>query len=461
MNRVCQLIAIVGISFVTSFVATGAQAALPELTALVKKASPAVVNITSTRSKPQRHEQYNQQDMPELFRRFFRDMPQNQPPRAAAGSGFIISEDGYILTNNHVVDGADEIIVALTDRRERVAELIGADPVSDLALLKIDATDLPVVDIGNSEKLEVGEWVIAIGSPFGFELSVTQGIVSAKGRSLPDQGINYVPFIQTDVAINPGNSGGPLFDLDGKVVGINSQIFTRSGGYMGLSFAIPIDVAMEVVEQLKASGKVSRGWLGVLIQKVDRDLAESFGLDRPSGALITQVYADSPAEEGGLKEGDIILEFNGKHVDLSADLPHFVGRTKADTKAKLLIVREGKKKTVTIKIGTLDDPSARLLTGSSSASATGNQLGVEVRDLTNEERDQLGVSRGVLVTGTSSGPGRIAGIQRGDIITNIDSERVNSAEEFTTLVENLEPNVAIPVRIVRNQRPEFLVIKIE
>jgi serine protease Do len=436
-----------------------AHAALPEFTELVKKVSPAVVNINTTRSVPSLRDQYDEDQVPEFFRRFFRDMPRGQVPRPAAGSGFIISSDGYILTNNHVVEGADEIIVALSDRREREATLVGADPLSDLALLKIDAKDLPVVDIGISDTLEVGEWVVAIGSPFGFELSVTQGIVSAKGRSLPERGGNYVPFIQTDVAINPGNSGGPLLNLDGEVVGINSQIFTRSGGYMGLSFAIPIDVAMEVVAQLKDKGSVSRGWLGVLIQPVDRDLAESFGLDRPSGALVTQVFDNSPAESADLRVGDIILEFNGKQIDLSSDLPHIVGRTRANTRASMLIVRNGKKKKISVKIGVLEQDNIEELTQNGSATG-GNRLGIDVKELSDEDRDQLGLDKGVLVVRVAQGPGRTAGIEPGDVITTIDSQWVNSSEEFEAMVRELDVNVAIPLRIVRNQRPEFLVIKI-
>jgi serine protease Do len=373
------------------------------------------------------------------------------------GSGFIISSDGYILTNNHVVEGADEIIVALSDRREREAELIGADPLSDLALLKIDAENLPTVEIGSSEELKVGEWVVAIGSPFGFELSVTQGIVSAKGRSLPYERDNYVPFIQTDVAINPGNSGGPLFNLDGDVVGINSQIFTRSGGYMGLSFAIPIDVAMEVVQQLKDKGSVSRGWLGVGIQRVDRDLAEAYGLDRPSGALVSEVFTDSPAESAGLQVGDIIVEFDGKLIDLSSDLPHVVGRTRAETEVKVLIVRDSKRKTLLVKVGARDEDDVAVR---SSSSVPGNLIGIEVQDLALEDRNRLGVDKGVLVRRVSAGPGREAGIRQGDVITTIDSQWVNNSDEFETLIVGLEENVAVPIRIVRNQRPQFLVIKI-
>ena len=439
-----------------SFLSTAVQAALPEFTRLVKQASPAVVNITATREASGSRFQGRQfQELPEFFRRYY-----DNTPRPSAGSGFIISEDGYILTNNHVVEDADEILVALSDRREREATLVGADKLSDLALLKIDADDLPTVKLGKSEKLEVGEWVVAIGSPFGFEHSVTAGIVSAKGRSLPGEADgNYVPFIQTDVAINPGNSGGPLFNLNGEVVGINSQIFTRSGGFMGLSFAIPIDVAMEVVQQLKDKGAVSRGWLGVLIQRVDRDLAESFGMDRAAGALITQVFKGSPAEEGGLKEGDIIVEFAGKPIDLSADLPHIVGRTPAETKVDVVVMRDNKKQTLEVTVGLLDNSD---LAGPvrESLSPRGNALGLDVRDLTDEEKAGYEISKGVLITRVYDGPARDAGLERGDVITTINSEWVDSVRQLEAQIENLPRDVAIPVRIVRNGRPEFQVVKI-
>lgn len=425
----------------------------PEFTNLVKDVSPAVVNITATHTVPERG-QPRSQEMPEFFRRYFGE--QRQPrSRPAAGSGFIISSDGYILTNNHVVQGADEILVALSDRRERTAEVVGTDPMSDLALLKIDETDLPVVQLGNSENLEVGEWVMAIGSPFGFELSVTAGIVSAKGRSLPDESGNYVPYIQTDVAINPGNSGGPLLNLEGKVVGINSQIFTRSGGFMGLSFAIPIDVAMEVVTQLKASGKVSRGWLGVLMQRVDRDLAESFGLDRAVGALVTQIVDDSPADRSDLEEGDIILEFNGHKIDLFSDLPHIVGRTKADTIAKVKVMRGGKLKTIDVEVGLLPSREERMV-----GARSGNRLGLTVEKLTASIAKSAGVNHGVLITRISRGPGNDAGFQSGDIITTLDGQSVRTVSQFEKLVRDLPANEAISVRVVRASRPEFLVIKI-
>ncbi len=433
----------------------------PEFTELVEDASPAVVNITATRQSRRSNsfDGRNREDVPEFFRRFFENNPGRNQPRPAAGSGFIISSDGYILTNNHVVEDAEEIVVALSDRREREAELIGSDPASDLALLKIDAEDLPTVELGNSEQLRVGEWVVAIGSPFGFELSVTAGIVSAKGRSLPDENGNYVPFIQTDVAINPGNSGGPLFDLNGKVVGINSQIFTRSGGFMGLSFAIPIDVAMEVVEQLKEKGSVSRGWLGVLIQRVDRDLAESFGLDRATGALITQVLVDSPAEQSGLREGDIILKFNGRDIDLSSDLPHIVGRTKAESTVDVEVVRDGKPQTLEVTVGLLPTREERL--SRASAPSSDNRLGLVVEDLAPQLQDQLSLEQGVVVRRVLDGPAQNAGIRHGDVITNIDGETVRDVNAFADIIRELPVDTAIPVRVVRNGTPEFLAIKIE
>lgn len=452
----------VGLAWVFVLMAPLAAAAssLPDFTQLVAQASPAVVNITATQQLPSGLPSRPQQEVPELFQRFFREYERRSTPRPSTGSGFLISTDGYVLTNHHVVEDAEEIVVALSDRREREAELIGADPVSDLALLKIDAIDLPVVSIGSSEALKVGEWVVAIGSPFGFELSVTAGIVSAKGRSLPDEMGNYVPFIQTDVAINPGNSGGPLFDLKGKVVGINSQIFTRSGGFMGLSFAIPIDVAMEVVEQLKDKGQVSRGWLGVQIQRVDRDLAESFGLDRAAGALVTRVFADSPAEEAGIREGDIITEFGGRAIDLSSDLPHVVGRFKAGTDTEVRVVRTGESLTLSVKVGELE--ADRVAAASAvEMQPKGNQLGIIVRDLSDSERQSLEAPRGVLVTSVSEGPGKTANLAPGDVITTVNSQWVDTVTDFETLIDALPAGTAVPVRVIRARQPQYIAIKID
>ena len=442
------------------FLSQALYAAFPQFADLVKQASPAVVNITAVKESLAGENALEGQEMPEFFRRFF---DERQRPRGpSAGSGFIISADGYILTNHHVVDGADEISVALSDRRELPASIVGKDELSDLALLKIDSEDLPVAKIGSSKRLEVGEWVLAIGSPFGFELSVTAGIVSAKGRSLPGNSSgNYVPFIQTDVAINPGNSGGPLFNMDGEVVGINSQIFTRSGGFMGLSFAIPMDVAMEVVNQLREHGKVSRGWLGVGIQSLNQDLAESFGLDRPQGALVSRIFPDSPAEEAKLEVGDIILELNGLNIDLSSDLPHIVGRLRGDTEVELVIIRDKERKVIDVVLGSLPEESLRNLSQISPDLPEKNRMGIEVEDLAPQDKNQLGLNRGVLVSRVMEGPAKNSNIQRGDVITDINGERVDSKQNFDFLLESLPSRVAISVRLVRNRQPLFIAIKLD
>lgn len=441
-----------------------AWADLPDFRDLVKDSSPAVVNISTVQHADSRMSQLSQRynlppDMPEIFRHFF-GVPEGGLGGGDAkslGSGFVISKDGYILTNNHVVKDADEIMVRLNDRRELEAELIGADASSDLALLKVEAKNLPTVKLGDSEDLEVGEWVVAIGSPFGFDYSVTAGIVSAKGRSLPNE--NYVPFIQTDVAINPGNSGGPLFNLDGKVVGINSQIYTRSGGFMGVSFAIPINVAMNVVEQLKTTGKVSRGWLGVMIQEVNKELAESFGLKRAAGALVAQIMPGSPAEASDLQNGDIITHFNGNKIYLSSDLPHEVGRVKPGSKATLSVVRNGKRKKVELTIGTMPSSNETRLASNQSNINDDNRLGIVVGNLS--ERQRRSVGEGVVISNVGNGAGAKAGLANGDIITMIHGQTVRSVSEFEEVVANLPKDRSVPIRIVRRGSALFIPVRVQ
>lgn len=445
-----------------------ASAQLPDFTELVKRSGAAVVNISTVQKPPETEKMQEMPELPEgapqldeLFKHFFQGPGRGYVPHEtkSLGSGFIISHDGYVLTNHHVVRNADEIIVKLTDRRELEAKLIGSDPRSDVALLKVDADDLPVVELGSAKELEVGEWVLAIGTPFGFDHSVTAGIVSAKGRSLP--GDNYVPFIQTDVAINPGNSGGPLFNMEGKVIGINSQIYSRTGSYAGVSFAIPIDVALNVVQQIKKSGKVSRGWLGVQIQDVTRELAESFGMKRPHGALVAKVMPDSPAEKGGLQIGDIIVEFNGKEIETSSELPPLVGMSQISENSQVKIIRQGDVKTVKVRVGLLPEPDELKLAGTNPGVTTVNRLGLVVSELTAEQREQFQVMKnGVLVQKVKAGPARNAGIQRGDVILRIQNNVVRNVDEFDKIVEQLSAGQSIAVLIQRRGNPVFLALKI-
>ncbi|OMH38121.1 DegQ family serine endoprotease [Motiliproteus sp. MSK22-1] len=447
---------------------------LPDFTELVEEASPAIVNISTVQNGSKKGgsgrlpEGYDPEQLPEIFKHFFGerfgDQYRNPGPNSkrnapkSLGSGFIISDDGYILTNNHVVKDADEILVRLSDRSEMEAELIGADPRSDLALLKVDAEGLPTVKLGNSDKLKSGEWVLAIGSPFGFDHTVTAGIVSATGRSLANE--NYVPFIQTDVAINPGNSGGPLFNLDGEVVGINSQIYTRSGGFMGLSFAIPITMAMEVVDQLKDKGHVARGWLGVYIQEVSKNLAESFGLDKPSGALVTRVTENSPAEDAGLKEGDIILRFNDQSVGFSSELPHLVGRVAPGTEVKLNILRDGHEESVDLLVGELPAQS-ELASRNKRQGSRENSLAVEVMPLEDERKAKWNITGGVVVRKVLPGPGADAGLLIGDVITSLNGQDIESVDSFERVVKELPKGKFIRMRIVRRGSSQYLPIKIE
>lgn len=450
-------------------------AQLPDFTEMVKASGGAVVNISTTQKVPAGAEngeemvpQFPEGSIPpeleELLRRFNEQQGGGgtMPKEARSlGSGFIISADGYVLTNHHVVKDATEIVVKLNDRRELVAKLIGSDARTDVAVLKIEARDLPTVTIGAPDKLQVGEWVLAIGSPFGFEQSVTAGIVSAKGRSLP--GGNYVPFIQTDVAINPGNSGGPLFNMEGKVVGINSQIYSRTGGSMGLSFSIPMDVVMNVVDQIKAKGKASHGWLGVQIQDVTRELAESFGMKKPHGALVAKVIPGGPAEQAGVQIGDIITEFNDQVIDHSADLPPMVGITPINDSATLKIIRQGENRTLHFNVGLLPDEDEKLAAAKSNASKSpANQLGITVSELTPDQRQLLQIPHnGVLVQEVMKGASRDAGLQRGDVILRIQNTIVRDLNDFDKIVKKLPVGVSIAVLIQRQGNPVFLALKLK
>ncbi len=438
---------------------------LPDFQQIVRDNSPAVVKIIVEQQLDSAGSmQPGPGDIPEELRRFFefRGAPPSQPERMGMGSGFIISDDGYVLTNNHVVEGAHSVLVRMSDRREFDAEIVGTDPRSDLALLRIDASDLPTLKLASDDDLEVGEWVLAIGSPFGLDYSVSAGIVSAKGRSLPtEQNENYVPFIQTDVAINPGNSGGPLFNLDGEVVGVNSQIFTRSGGSIGLSFAIPAAVARNVVEQLQENGHVTRGWLGVTIQDVDKNLAESFGLKRPRGALVAEVSRDSPAEKGGLRSGDIVVRFDGKDIPSSADLPHVVGLVAPGSRVDVEIMRDKSLQTVTVEVGGLDADESYTLASGKSDGKSGGRLGIQVENLPAEKAERYGLNGGVVVRNIT--PGSVAaqaGIRVGDVITLIDTSPIKSTDAFEEAVDKLAGGSSVPMRLIRDGSPLFIGLKL-
>jgi serine protease Do len=441
---------------------------LPDFRQIVRQNSGAVVKILSTQraqqragGTPQDIDPRQLEQLPDIFRHLLEQRGQREPrERQAMGSGFITSQDGYILTNHHVVDGADSVTVRLNDRREFEAKVIGSDKRSDIALLKIDATGLQTVTLGDSEALEVGEWVLAIGSPFGLDYSVSAGIVSARGRSLPTEtGDNYVPFIQTDVAINPGNSGGPLFNLKGEVIGINSQIYTRSGGSIGLSFAIPIEVARDVAQQLRETGAVVRGWLGVGIQDVDRNLAESFGLDRPMGALISQLEPGGPAEKAGIKVGDVIVELDGREVGESADLPHAVGLIKPGTRVAVKLFREGKPRSLDVEVGKLagDEPQ-----DVAAAGGAGDRIGLEVEDLSDQQKARMRLASGVVVRSVLPGKAAArAGLMPGDIIAQVGNEPVRSTADFASIVDALPANIHVPLRLIRRGQAGFIALRIE
>jgi serine protease Do len=428
---------------------TPASARLPDFSVLVEQYGPAVVNISTTAKVHTQTQEFQVPGEPgdpfyEFFRRFQIPAPQGDAEtlRRGVGSGFIVSADGYILTNAHVVDDASEVTVKLTDNREFNAKVVGTDKRTDVALVKIDAKNLPVVRIGEAAKSRVGEWVAAIGSPFGLENTVTAGIISAKSRSLPDE--NYVPFIQTDVAINPGNSGGPLFNMAGEVIGINSQIYSRTGGYMGLSFAVPIEVAMKVKTDLQKYGKVTRGRLGVTIQGVSKELADSFGLKKPQGALVAAVESRSPAEKAGIKTGDIILAVDGHDIENSIDLPRIIGESRPGTQVKLKIWRQGDTKELSASLA--EAPAEKVAKADTGgAKAAPSKLGVAVRPLTEDERKQIESDGGLLVE-QSGGAAARAGVQAGDVILSFNNQPLKSVDQLRRLVDRSHGSIALLIQ---------------
>ena len=441
----------------TLLIANNAFGKLPEnISDLVKEASPSVVNITSKREVASRGS-YGYGIPDEFLERFgipreFRESPQQKREALSYGSGFIF-KDNYILTNYHVVEDATEVVVSLSDRREFVANVIGIDPLSDLAVLEVEGQDLPAVNIGNSDELEVGDWVVAIGSPFSFDFSVTAGIVSAKGRSIQNNNIgNYVPFLQTDVAINPGNSGGPLFNLDGGVVGINSQIYSRSGGYQGLAFSIPINVALDVADQIITNGEVKRGYLGVRMSEVDSDLAEALGMSKPYGALINDVEDGESADNAGLQPGDVIIEFNKKEIKFSSDLPHVVGQIKPGSNAKGKVIRDGKTKILNFTLGELPSSNDRFIPA--KATTSDDPLGLKVAEIDRDNPAMANAPDGVIVTRVNPGSPASGKILRGDIISMIQSKskkyEIYDTDDFEFVVEELNADDKVAVHIYRN-----------
>jgi serine protease Do len=460
---------LMGLALAVFSVRTAAGAAPSDFADLAEKLSPTVVNVytTQTVEVSSSLHQFIPEDMeiPEPFRRFFGlpDAPGGQAPkqemkRTSLGSGVIVTADGYILTNNHVVEDADEIHVTLFTFEEYEATVIGRDPKSDVALIKIEPkTDLPFATFGNSDQLRVGEWVLAIGNPFGLQQTVTAGIVSAKGRSINNE--SYGNFIQTDASINPGNSGGPLFNLKGEMVGVNTAIFSRTGGNIGIGFAIPVNMAKNVFAQLKEHGKVTRGWLGVMIQQVTHDLAENFNLDRPIGALVGQVVPDSPAEKAGIKAGDVIISYSGKEISQMSMLPAMVASTNVGEKAELVLIRDGKKQNITVEIGRMEDEEA-ILAGTETG--TSKKLGITVQEITPKIAESLGIEEvhGLIVNNVDSGSAAAeAGIMRGDILLEINRERVDNIADYKKSLQAAEEKKSILLLIERDHNTRFVVIE--
>ena len=447
------------ISCLLVFCNTNAYASLPDFTALVEEVAPAVVKInTVSKAAPKAEQPRIQGQMPEIFRELLEKRQRPARPSRTMGSGFVISADGYILTNHHVVDQAEEIQVQFADRSEYTATVVGSDRRSDLALLKIEANDLPSLEFADSDSIKVGAWVLAIGSPFGLDYSVTAGIISAIGRSLPTvQGENYVPFIQTDVAINRGNSGGPLFNLDGQVVGINSQIYSPTGGSVGLSFSIPVSIASNVVAQLRENGKVKRGFLGVGISDVNKSLAEAMGLPSPMGAAIVSVMPGSAADDGGILPADIIVSVDGQSILRSGDLPHIVGLVKPDTKVKIVVYRDGKRKKLTIKVGALEgDDSMR-----ASVDDGADRLGISAIAAEKSQLRTLRLRGGVSIAEVlADSPADIAGLRADDIIVQLGYSRIDDLEEYQSVIVELPVNTPVAIRFYRQGQAIFRTIQI-
>lgn len=436
---------------------------VPDFEQLVEERGSAVVKISVTGTKQVSMPDFQGQELPDQLRRYFENLPRNQMPEsqpsAGFGSGFIISEDGFVVTNAHVVDGATEITVTLPDRREYIAELIGSDERSDIAVLKVDASGLPWLTLGDSNSVRVGQWVLAIGSPFGFEYTATQGIISAVSRSLPEE--NYVPFIQTDVAVNPGNSGGPLFDTNGHVIGVNSQIYSRSGGYMGLSFAIPVDVVKSVVAQLQNSGYVSRGWLGVLIQNVDQSLAQSFGLDRSSGALVSKVTENSPAASAGVEAGDIILSFNDTTIERSSQLPPLVGLIPVGESVEMDVLRKRQRVTLSVTIAELEEDRTIRTSARKQGDSSESRLGLAVSELTEEQRQQYGEIGVAVKSVDPQGVAAAAGIRAGDVLVSFNQAEIQSVQQLSTLVKEAPANEPLAVLVQRDDSSLFAALTLQ
>ncbi len=458
--------------FLMVFAGSAVSKELPDFTELAEKQGAAVVNISVTQVMQGNGmammpfpNMPNDEALGELFRRFgipapgAPGAPQQEYKSQSLGSGFIISSDGYILTNAHVINEADEVIVKLSDKREFKAKIVGADKRTDVALIKIEGSGLPKVVVGDPNLLKVGEWVVAIGSPFGLENTVTQGIVSAKGRALPQE--NFVPFIQTDVAINPGNSGGPLFNMNGEVVGINSQIYSRSGGYMGLSFAIPIDVAIDVSNQLKSAGKVTRGWLGIGIQEITKDLADSFGMKNTNGALVSNVEKGSPADKGGLEAGDVIVKFDGKPIMASLDLPRAVGATKPGKHVSAEVLRKGSSRTLNIAVGEMPVDKDEVAGNGHKAPAKPevNRIGLVLKELTPQQKKKLNGKNGLIVV-EAQGPAAQAGIRRGDIILGLNNSELQSVEQFNKQIAGMASGKTVALLVQRGENTLYVPVKI-